>query len=149
MPTLSIFGSFSSGYAAARISSQSRQIAAGGRDRIADGDDLIARLQFELLRQLLRRRSENRQHGGNRINLPRVAVGAERRRRQAFLVFQIRLGGAVQAKRTATGFVTASLLTTTVAPSMSALAGWNLPSEPATANSVSGLPSRDFNPPPM
>ena len=53
-----------------------------------------------------------------------------------------------QPKRTWVGVATSLAWTTTVSPSMVASAGTNLPSAPAISNSLSGLPSRDFSPPP-
>ena len=53
-----------------------------------------------------------------------------------------------QPKRTWVGAATSLAWTTTVSPSIVASAGTNLPSAPAISNSASGLPSRDFSPPP-
>src|SRR5262249_12091523 len=59
------------------------------------------------------------------------------------------LGLAVlrQPKGTWVGLATPPAWTTTVSPSIFASAGTNLPSSPATSNSLGGLPSRDFRPP--
>ena len=53
-----------------------------------------------------------------------------------------------QPKRAWVGAATSLAWTTTVSPSIVASAGTNLPSAPAISNSASGLPSRDFSPPP-
>ena len=53
-----------------------------------------------------------------------------------------------QPNRTWVGTAISLACTTTVSPSIVASAGANLPSAPAISNSLSGLPSRDFSPPP-